>query len=310
MYSNLLIVLLILTFTTFSPHSKAMSLIKNDNLAKELTQEGPNQAAEAGAGVKEPVLSVNRTKVEQGQHIKAIVSNIKHRPRIWYSGKEFKTFEIAPDTYRALIPIENLTQPGSYAILARSKDWERKIPITVKDNQKKVQQITLSPGKSSISASSKEITEVGVGLGTKSSTQLWTASNFIYPSNARKSSPFGVKRSYNKGPVDSYHKGMDFAANMGDPVVAPADGKVILIGKANNGYNVHGNTIMLDHGHAVTSIFLHLSKIDVHRGDTVKMGQKIGEVGHTGISTGPHLHWGTYLYGVSTDPELLVQEGL
>ena len=116
-----------------------------------------------------------------------------------------------------------------------------------------------------------------------------------------------MKRSYNKGPVDSYHKGLDFAGKMGSPVFAPADGKVALTGLEKDGFQVHGNTILIDHGHALSSIYLHLSKIDVKKGDMVTKGQKIGEVGHTGISTGPHLHWGTYLYGTSVDPELFVK---
>jgi len=115
-----------------------------------------------------------------------------------------------------------------------------------------------------------------------------------------------VKRSYNNGPLDSYHKGLDFAAGTGSPVLAPAAGKVVTVGYEKEGFVVHGNSVILDHGHGITSIYMHLNTVDVKVGDLLKAGDKIGTVGHTGISTGPHLHWGVYAHGTSTDPEQFV----
>lgn len=273
----------------------------------------------------EPDLQLKKTTLKQGEFFQAVVHNVKDKPRIWFNSREFEMFRINDTeqwlpvdaekriealkykTYRALIPVENLTKPGKYSVLARLDKWEERIPVEIVDNEKGVSQITLSDDKSGISATAKELNTVGSGLKTLSYHKYWEG-QFLYPSEAAKSSPFGVKRSYNGGPVNSYHKGLDFAGSMGSPVYAPSDAKVVATGKEIEGFAVHGNTIILDHGHALTSIYMHLSKIEVAEGDKVTKGQKIGEVGHTGISTGPHLHWGTYLYGTSVEPEIFVQE--
>lgn len=263
---------------------------------------------------------------KQGDFYQVYVKDRKKKPRIWFNSKEYEMFAIEePEEfyewspvnkkarerksykyYRALIPIENLTKPGTYSIKVKEDNWERKEEVSVADNKKPISKITLDPDKSGLSATQKELREIGSGLRTRHAEKYWQG-KFIYPSNAPKSSPFGVKRSYNGAPVSSYHKGLDFAGKTGSPVVAPADGVVVVAGKEKDGFVVHGNAVILDHGHYLTSIYMHLSKIDVKLGDKVKQGEKIGEVGHTGISTGPHLHWGTYLYGVSTDPEQFVR---
>lgn len=272
-----------------------------------------------------PDLVLKKTTLKQGEFFQALVRNVKEQPRVWFNTQEYKMYRVDdPEqwlpvdaaqriealkykSYRALIPVENLTKPDTYSVLARLDDWEERIQVEIEDNGKGISHITLSDDKSGISATAKELNIVGSSLRTQSYRKLWEG-KFLYPSQAAKSSPFGVKRSYNGGPVDSYHKGLDFAGNMGSPVYAPANAKVIATGKEVEGFAVHGNTILLDHGHALTSIYMHLSKIEVAEGDTVTKGQKIGEVGHTGISTGPHLHWGTYLYGTSVEPEVFVNE--
>lgn len=267
----------------------------------------------------------------QGEFFEAIVRGSKKKPRIWFNTREYIMHQI-PDpspvewkpvehkhdstkvekakdqeVYRALIPVENMTAPGTYSVLARLDNWEERIPVVIKDNGKGVQQITLDDSKSSLSATQTELNAVGSGLRTQNDDKFWQG-KFIYPSTAPKSSPFGVKRSYNKAPVSSYHKGLDFAGAKGDPVVAPADGRVVVAGFEKDGFVVHGNTVILDHGHGVTSIYMHLSKLDVKEGDKVKQGDKLGEIGHTGISTGPHLHWGVYLSGTSVEPEIFVNK--
>lgn len=257
-----------------------------------------------------PKLVLDRTSAKQGEFFQAHVIGACHRPKILFNTREFNTYEVEDANkqkiFRALVPVEVLTKPGRYIVTAKSSDWEQKIDVTITDNNKGISHITLAPGKD-LEPTEKELNNVGYNLRIKSDKKLW-AGKFAYPSKASKSSPFGIKRSYNGGPVDSYHKGLDFAGAMGSPIYAPADAKVLLTGYEKEGYVVHGNCIILDHGQAVTSIYMHLSKIDVHEGQEVKKGDKIGEVGHTGISTGPHLHWGVYLSGFSTEPELFVSK--
>ncbi|MFM2064403.1 MAG: hypothetical protein RLZZ507_4074, partial [Cyanobacteriota bacterium] len=119
----------------------------------------------------------------------------------------------------------------------------------------------------------------------------------------RLTTTYGVRRYYNgKFANDYYHRGLDYAGASGSAVIAPASGKVVLVGTVSQGFRVHGNVVGIDHGQGVTSIFMHLSRINVKEGDIVKPGQLIGAVGSTGASTGPHLHWGLYVNGQSIDP--------
>ena len=101
---------------------------------------------------------------------------------------------------------------------------------------------------------------------------------------------------------DYYHKGVDYAGGYGSPIIAPAAGKVRLVGREDAGFHVHGNVVGIDHGQGVVSIFMHLQNIDVAEGTMVKAGEKIGSIGSTGASTGPHLHWGLYVNEVAVDP--------
>ena len=125
------------------------------------------------------------------------------------------------------------------------------------------------------------------------------ASGFMKPiEGGRISSVFGSQRILNGVPKNA-HNGIDIAVPRGKPVIAMTDGKVLL--SADNFYYA-GNYILLDHGLGLNSVYLHLSKSFVNEGQIVKKGEIIGEVGTTGRSTGPHLHWGVQWFGKRVDP--------
>jgi len=129
---------------------------------------------------------------------------------------------------------------------------------------------------------------------------------FAWPVIGRISGRFGNQRVYvvnGKDVPKSPHAGMDIAVPEGTPVKAPAGGIVTF---ADRDLYLTGGTVLLDHGHAVSSNFLHLSRIDVNVGERIEQGQVIGAVGHTGRATGPHLHWGMNWFDVRIDPLLLV----
>lgn len=130
-------------------------------------------------------------------------------------------------------------------------------------------------------------------------------STFIRPVEGRISGRFGNQRVYN-GEPRAPHSGMDIAAPGGTPVRAPAAGVVTF---AASDLYLTGGTLLLDHGHGVSSNFLHLSRIDVRVGQRVAQGEVIGAVGATGRATGPHLHWGMNWFDVRIDPLLVLERG-
>jgi murein DD-endopeptidase MepM/ murein hydrolase activator NlpD len=111
-------------------------------------------------------------------------------------------------------------------------------------------------------------------------------------------SPYGSRRTYGDGGGLSVHEGEDLAADAGTPVYAPADATVVLA----EPLFVRGNAVVLDHGEGVLTGYWHLQKFVVKVGDKIKAGQQIGEVGSTGLSTGPHLHWELHVNGIAVDP--------
>ena len=126
---------------------------------------------------------------------------------------------------------------------------------------------------------------------------------FTWPAQGIISGVFGSQRILNGKPKRP-HYGIDIAAEKGTKVVAPAD-SIVRMAEKNLYYT--GGTIMLDHGHGVTSVYSHLSSIDVKVGEKVSKNQKIGEVGSTGRSTGPHLDWRVNWFDQRLDPLLLLE---
>ncbi|MFZ2236364.1 MAG: M23 family metallopeptidase [Dokdonella sp.] len=128
------------------------------------------------------------------------------------------------------------------------------------------------------------------------------AEKFIWPVRGRISGRFGNQRVYN-GKPGSGHSGMDIAVATGTPVKAPASG---IISFADQDLYLTGGTVLLDHGHGVSSNFLHLSRIDAKLGERIQQGEVFAAAGSSGRASGPHLHWGMSWFDVRVDPQLLV----
>jgi murein DD-endopeptidase MepM/ murein hydrolase activator NlpD len=124
----------------------------------------------------------------------------------------------------------------------------------------------------------------------------------IWPTAGRISGVYGSQRVLNGEPRRP-HFGVDIAAPEGTSIVAPADGEVVLV---HPNMVLTGQTMMIDHGLGLMSIYVHLSDMSVSVGDHVKRGQLIGKVGKTGRATGPHLHWGMTWRDVQIDAAKLV----
>ena len=125
------------------------------------------------------------------------------------------------------------------------------------------------------------------------------------PVPAPLSSAFGLRRFFNGEPRRP-HGGLDLASPRGTPIKAPAAGRVVI---ADN-YYFNGNTVFLDHGSGLITMYCHLDRIDVVIGDEIEERDVLGVVGSTGRATGPHLHWTVSLNDARVDPMLLVGSAL
>lgn len=149
----------------------------------------------------------------------------------------------------------------------------------------------------------KEDAAVSTAIRVRTEERLWSG-DWAVPAKGRLSTPFGSRRIRNGRPVGR-HKGQDISAPTGTPIVAPAAGKVVLAAS----YRKYGNCVVLDHGQGVTSLYLHMSRLAVRRGQSVARGEEIGLVGSTGVSTGPHLHWSVYAQGQAVHPLFFTRLG-
>jgi murein DD-endopeptidase MepM/ murein hydrolase activator NlpD len=127
---------------------------------------------------------------------------------------------------------------------------------------------------------------------------------FSIPAAAAMNAPFGTLRAYNGGAISSFHSGADFASAPGTPIYAAASGVVVLA----DALNIRGNTIVLDHGWGIYTLYAHQTSFGVSLGDTVTTGQVIGLAGSTGRVTGPHLHWEVWVNGVPVNPITWTQQ--
>ncbi len=197
-------------------------------------------------------------------------------------------------------PLQVSVQPQNaptkmISIRVTARDW----PI---EHINGVPPSTVNPPKAIAARIASEQARVSAAR-TRDDARTGFAQAFIWPVKGRISGRFGNQRIYN-GTPKSPHSGMDIAVPTGTPVKAPADGVITF---ADPGLYLTGGTLVLDHGHGISSNFLHLSRIDVKVGDSIKQDQVIAAVGATGRVTGPHLHWGMSWFDVRIDPLLVLE---
>ncbi len=182
-------------------------------------------------------------------------------------------------------------------------------PLNIASKEYKIDRVNgiskkiMKPDPKALERSAKDSKQVKAARGQLSEINAFTQ-DFIWPLTGRISGVYGSQRVYNGKPGNP-HYGVDVAAKTGTVVVAPADG-IISLSVPDMFYS--GGTIILDHGYGVSSSFLHLSKLYVKTGQTIKQGQPIAEVGATGRVTGPHLDWRVNWYQMRLDPVTIVPD--
>jgi murein DD-endopeptidase MepM/ murein hydrolase activator NlpD len=201
------------------------------------------------------------------------------------------------------IPLD--AAPGEASIRV---DAARDIHFEVRDHAYREQRLTVSnqqyvsPDEKQLARIARERGIIDAALGDWRDADLDGVA-LLAPVDGPRSSSFGLRRFFNDQPR-APHKGMDIAASTGTPITAPLEGVVTATGN----YFFNGNTVIVDHGQGLVTMYCHLSRIDVDKGQTLAAGDAIGAVGATGRVTGPHLHFSVYLNATAVDPALFLPE--
>lgn len=209
--------------------------------------------------------------------------------------------------WTAVVGIPLSTSPGTLwlDLLPPGAGGARKAIQVTRANYA-VQRLKVAPGqvdlsKQDLARHEREKLHLAQVTATFTSERVPQSLRLLQPVAGRRSSSFGLRRIFN-GQARNPHAGMDIAAATGTPVHACADGRVIDTGD----YFFSGNTVWLDHGSGLLTLFCHLSEIAVKAGDTLARGDRLGAVGATGRVTGPHLHWSVMLNQAYVDPALFL----
>lgn len=215
-------------------------------------------------------------------------------------------------TYRTFVGVPTFVNPGIYPLKltvtpSNTAPFELTANIQVFSGGYGNEIIRLMEGRDNLLNTNVEDAEL---ILLQTATQRITPTPYFrgamsLPAAAAVTSGFGTRRSYDNGAqYDRYHSGTDFAGVPGTPILAPADGVVILA----DTLNVRGNATMIDHGLGIYTGYWHQAEIYVQLGDRVQKGQVIGTIGATGRVTGAHLHWELWVNGVPVDPMQWVQQ--
>lgn len=208
---------------------------------------------------------------------------------------------------KAIVGIPLSVEPGAQVLKVKAQGKTLEVPFRVSEKQYRTQHLTIknerqvSPNPDDLKRIQEETKRSSDALqGFSQPVPPWT---LVSPVPGVKSDSFGSRRFFNGQPRKP-HSGMDIAAAKGTPIVSPAPGKVVEVGD----FFFNGNTVFIDHGSGLVTMYCHLDRIDVKRGDELRSGERIGTVGATGRVTGPHLHWGVSLNGAMIDPDLMLEK--
>ncbi len=197
--------------------------------------------------------------------------------------------------FAALVGIDAFAEPGLYTLRLEgsgSRPWRPFAQqVKVLPGDYTLQQIPVADNPEIRQQEDEMLSEIYL---TNTEPRQWDGLFTSPVTTTIITARYGDPRSYNGGPVEIYHTGVDFAGTVGTPILAPAPGTVVF----NELLELRGNTVILDHGQGVFSAYFHLSETFVAVGDQVAAGQSVAAGGDTGLSTGPHLHWDLRIHGV------------
>ncbi|MEN8802662.1 MAG: peptidoglycan DD-metalloendopeptidase family protein [Thiogranum sp.] len=229
-------------------------------------------------------------------------------PRATFNGKPVMVVANGA-VYTAVVGLPLATKPGTHTLSIKNTSGNVVTQeFTVTDKTYQSQHITIknkrmvNPEKRDMERIGREQRQIKKALASWNEQSPETL-RFLLPVEGPMSSPFGLRRFFNEQ-ARKPHSGLDLAAPEGTPIKAPASGRIADTGD----FFFNGNTVFIDHGQGLVTMYCHLSRIDVEPGQQVASGEIIGTVGKTGRVTGAHLHWGVSLNDARVDPMLFLKQ--
>lgn len=222
----------------------------------------------------------------------------------------FNTHRVAvvrrDEQWIAVVGIPLAEKPGELKIKVSTPNGTTDVPFRIADKSYRTQYLKIKdqrkvePNPDDLKRIGAETKRSDVAL-SKFTVMDVPSLQLLAPVEGVRSDSYGSRRVFNGQPRNP-HSGMDIAAAKGTPIKSPAAGTVVEAGD----FFFNGNTLYIDHGDGLVTMYCHLDTIKVKLGDRVTQGEVIGTVGATGRVTGPHLHWGVALNRAMVDPALFI----
>jgi murein DD-endopeptidase MepM/ murein hydrolase activator NlpD len=258
------------------------------------------------AGAKTPQLKVTLSpkKVGPGDILLVTLSGATGTVEGTFNGKTIY-FNPSEKSYKAIVGLDLLSEPGKYDLKINSNGSSLRRQVKVTKKAYRTQRLKMPKDMVELSPENEARAEREgqkmAAIWPNQTERLWSG-NFINPREGKIGTEFGVKRLMNDIPKNP-HTGVDVVAEEGEEVHAPNNAIVALVDEQF----FSGNSVILDHGQGIYTMFFHLSKVLVQPGQQVKKGDVIGLVGATGRASGAHLHWGVRVQGARVDPLELIR---
>jgi len=262
---------------------------------------GPPPLAADGAAALEVVPG----SVVQGEAVRIPVHTVA-APTVLLVGDRAVPLHRVMGGYQAFVGTSPLTRPGVVRVEAFFRGQESataRARFLVRAGTFGVRRLQVPPGLLDPALAERERRRVAEATSRPLPAPLWRGV-FLRPVAGPVTSTYGVRSVYN-GVFRGHHLGVDLRAAAGTPVRAANDGVVTLA----EALPLSGRTVILDHGVGIFTTYQHLAAVVVHPGQRVRRGHVLGQVGSTGLSTAPHLHWGMRIHGVRVDPLLWTTPG-
>jgi len=250
-------------------------------------------------------VAVRPLPIEQGSTVSIYVENLLDgRPSGQFASQPLR-FEPHQEGHVALVGLDAFTAPGLHALRLEgsgSQPWRTFYQdLRVESSNFVTQPITVTQELSGLldpQLRQDEDAFLAPIFNQYTETKQWQGLFQMPLAESFVSAGYGGGRSYNGGPVEIFHTGVDFAGAVGTPIFAPANGTVVF----SDLLELRGLTVIVNHGWGVMTAYFHLSELFVAVGDEVMTGQTIASLGSTGLSTGPHLHWDLRIMNAPVNP--------